>query len=63
MVDRVVVPLPLLYHEDETAWLEVMAQLAAEGRFDEIDYEHLSEFLSDMRGAIDARSPAIWCSC
>jgi hypothetical protein len=48
MVNRLVVPLPSLYHEDETAWLEVMAQLVAERRFDEFDYEHLSEYLSDM---------------
>ncbi|WP_169977674.1 DUF29 domain-containing protein [Tautonia rosea] len=40
--------LPSLYHEDETAWLETMAQLVAEGRFDELDCAHLSEYLSDM---------------
>jgi hypothetical protein len=48
MVNRLVVPLPSLYYEDETAWLEVMAQLVAERRFDEFDCEHLSEYLSDM---------------
>jgi Domain of unknown function DUF29 len=48
MADRTVVPLPSLYNEDETAWLEVMAQLVAERRFDEFDCEHLSEYLSDM---------------
>ena len=37
-----------LYLEDETAWLEQTARLAAEKRFDEIDSENLSEYLSDM---------------
>jgi hypothetical protein len=40
--------LPALYLEDETAWLEAMARLAAERRTDDLDCEHLSEFLSDM---------------
>ena len=48
MENRLVVPLVSLYHEDETAWLEVMAQLVAERRFGEFDCEHLSEYLSDM---------------
>jgi hypothetical protein len=54
-----VAALPSLYHEDETAWLETMAQLVAEGRFDELDCEHLSEYLSDMarrdRREVDSR--------
>jgi hypothetical protein len=37
-----------LYYEDETAWLKVMSRLVAERRFDELDCEHLSEYLSDM---------------
>lgn len=37
-----------LYNKDETAWLEMMARLAAERRFGELDYEHLHEFLTDM---------------
>ena len=37
-----------LYERDETAWLETMAELLASNRFDEIDYPHLSEYLSDM---------------
>ena len=41
-------PLSLLYEHDETAWLETMAQLAAEGRCAEMDQAHLSEYLSDM---------------
>jgi hypothetical protein len=40
--------LSQLYLEDETAWLEEMARLAAERRFQELDVEHLSEFLADM---------------
>src|SRR5262249_18845773 len=41
-------PLPSLYEEDETAWLEMMSLLIAERRYGELDYEHLSEFLTDM---------------
>jgi hypothetical protein len=37
-----------LYDQDETAWLEIMATLAAGGRYAEMDYQHLSEYLSDM---------------
>jgi hypothetical protein len=37
-----------LYNKDETAWLDMMARLTAERRFDELDYEHLQEFLTDM---------------
>ena len=41
-------PLELLYEQDETAWLEAMAVLAAEGRLSEMDSHNLSEYLSDM---------------
>lgn len=41
-------PLDLLYERDETAWLEIMSQLAAEGRSAELDTMHLSEYLADM---------------
>jgi hypothetical protein len=37
-----------LYVSDETAWLERMSRLVADRRLDELDYDHLSEFLSDM---------------
>jgi hypothetical protein len=37
-----------LYHDDETAWLEMMSRLVAERRFQELDHENLSEYLSDM---------------
>jgi hypothetical protein len=41
-------PISCLYEQDETAWLEQTASLVAQRRFGEIDYEHLSEYLSDM---------------
>ena len=40
--------LDLLFKTDETAWLEVMSVLAAEGRFGEMDCRNLSEYLADM---------------
>lgn len=40
--------LSVLYERDETAWLEAMSALAACGRFAEMDYRHLSEYLADM---------------
>src|SRR5436305_10349036 len=40
--------LSLLYERDETAWLEAMSALAAGGRYAEMDYRHLSEYLADM---------------
>ena len=40
--------LRVLYEQDETAWLEAMSVLAACGRYAEMDYEHLSEYLADM---------------
>lgn len=42
------VNLAALYERDETAWLEVMSALAAEGRYVEMDYPNLSEYLADM---------------
>src|SRR6266478_283249 len=42
------VPLDVLYEHDETAWLEAMAELAAQRRYGEMDHQHLSEYLSDM---------------
>lgn len=41
-------PLSLLYERDETAWLEAMSELIAQGQFTELDYLHLSEYLADM---------------
>src|SRR5262249_39849783 len=37
-----------LYLDDETAWLEAMAELIRQGRRDELDYDHLQEYLDDM---------------
>jgi Domain of unknown function DUF29 len=37
-----------LYAQDETAWLEIMAELVAHKHFAELDHKNLSEFLSDM---------------
>ncbi len=41
-------PLSQLYEADETAWLDAMSELVAQGRFAELDQTHLAEYLSDM---------------
>lgn len=48
MVVRTPLSLAALYETDETAWLEAMAQLAAEQRLEEMDHANLSEYLRDM---------------
>jgi hypothetical protein len=48
MVERLTQTPPPLYLTDETAWLEQTARLVAEGRWDEVDRENLSEYLNDM---------------
>jgi hypothetical protein len=48
MIQRAVESLSSLYESDETAWLEVMAELVQEGRLEELDYPHLAEYLADM---------------
>src|SRR5438876_941199 len=48
MSERVLSPLGALYEQDETAWLEQMADLVAQRRFEELDHEHLQEYLLDM---------------
>lgn len=48
MVVQTTAALPSLYVDDETAWLEEMARLAAEKRIGEMDLENLSEYLADM---------------
>lgn len=40
--------LSTLYEQDETAWLDIMSELAAQGRLSELDCGHLSEYLADM---------------
>ncbi len=42
------VDLSILYEQDETAWLDAMSALAADGRYAEMDFNHLSEYLADM---------------
>lgn len=48
MTTTELMPLAALYETDETAWLEAMSQLVAEGRFAEMDCTNLSEYLADM---------------
>src|SRR5438105_13981989 len=40
--------LTALYTEDETAWLEAMADAARRGDVAALDLDHLSEYLTDM---------------
>ena len=40
--------LAALYEQDETAWLEIMAELLAHGQYAALDHLHLQEYLSDM---------------
>jgi hypothetical protein len=40
--------LAALFLEDETAWLEAMAELIHQGRVAELDYVNLGEYLTDM---------------
>src|SRR4051812_19816091 len=42
------VPLAELYAEDETAWLDRMAELVRQRRLTELDLDNLTEYLSDM---------------
>ena len=48
MITLPVASLPDLYEQDETAWLDIMSKLVAQGRFEELDCGHLSEYLADM---------------
>jgi hypothetical protein len=48
VIERLSQAPPSLYLDDETAWLELTAQLVADGRWDEIDRDNLCEYLSDM---------------
>ena len=48
--------LPELYERDETAWLDIMAELVREQRVEAIDFPHLAEYLEDMAGRTGARS-------
>jgi hypothetical protein len=48
MIQRATAGLAQLYESDETAWLEAMADLIQQGRWGELDYPHLGEYLTDM---------------
>ena len=48
MIQRISTALPDLYLADETAWLEAMSTLIERGRYDDLDYHHLGEYLADM---------------
>jgi uncharacterized protein DUF29 len=48
MATAEVFDLSQLYDLDETAWLETMSALAASGRYADMDYKHLGEYLADM---------------
>ncbi len=48
MIPSTLTSLPDLYEEDETAWLEAVADLIRQGRYADLDYLHLAEYLSDM---------------
>lgn len=48
MTPRAAESLATLYHDDETAWLEAMAELIHQGRVTELDYVNLGEYLTDM---------------
>jgi hypothetical protein len=37
-----------LFEADETAWLDTMAELVRQRRLDELDCDHLAEYLEDM---------------
>ncbi len=43
-----VIPLEQLYEQDETAWLDQMAELIEHGQLDALDYSNLADYLKDM---------------
>ncbi len=48
MIQQAVCSLSELYETDETAWLDAMAELIQQGRWSDLDYPHLQEYLTDM---------------
>jgi argininosuccinate synthase len=48
MIQQTAITLAELYETDETAWLEAMADLIQQGRWSDLDYAHLQEYLTDM---------------
>jgi hypothetical protein len=47
MIQGPAASLSAMYEADETAWLDAMVDLIANGRLNELDYPHLREFLAD----------------
>jgi hypothetical protein len=47
MIEPTTPSLAELFNADETAWLETMAELIAQGRFGDLDYANLGEYLTD----------------
>ena len=48
MTTKTIDPLTDLYEADETAWLDAMSELIDAGRFTDLDYAHLGEYLAAM---------------
>ncbi|HEX3314605.1 MAG TPA: DUF29 domain-containing protein [Gemmataceae bacterium] len=48
MMEQAETALHELYHVDETAWLDAMAERIGAGAYSELDYVSLREFLKDM---------------
>jgi hypothetical protein len=48
MIQQAAATLAQLYESDETAWLDAMIDLIQQGRWGELDYPHLGEYLTDM---------------
>src|SRR6185437_4154390 len=48
MIQQSAPALSRMYEADETAWLEVMADLIQQGQWNDLDYPHLGEYLNDM---------------
>jgi hypothetical protein len=63
IIQRATTGLSELYEADETAWLEAMADLIHQGRWDDLDYAHLKEYLGDMarrdRREVESRLAAL----
>jgi hypothetical protein len=59
MIQHATAALSQLFEADETAWLEAMAELIQQGRWSDLDYAHLGEYLADLvrrdRREVDSR--------
>ncbi len=47
MIQQSTLTFSQLYETDETAWLDAMVERIQQERWDELDYSHLGEYLSD----------------